>query len=345
MERSYRHITIWVALAAVLISSCTSKNEVTYSWDTETNVQYLWETIDTKYCFVEEKGIDWAKIGEEYKEKVQSKEGRRLNEEELFDLMSGMLDSLKDGHVNLYSWFDVSQNKAWYAGYPANFSSTILYSKYLTDYRIAGGMYWQILEVEGDSIGYIYYSSFSNSCGNIAALIASKMKNCKGIILDVRNNGGGSLENAYTLAAPFMKEDEVVGYWQHKTGKGHFDYSKLEEMSITAHKKVKFLRPTIVLTNRRCYSATNFFVNIMKGHEHIAIIGGKTGGGGGMPLSYELPCGWLIRFSSVRMFDRAKLSIEEGINPDKEVTLTSTDKDDIVEEAIKMIKKCYEKNK
>lgn len=335
---------VWIVL---LVAGCKSRNEVEYSMDAAVNLRYLWETIDTKYCFVEEKGIDWNKIGEEYFGKMENGTPNGLlkmeNEEELFDLMAGMLDSLRDGHVNLYSWFDVSRNKAWYEGYPTNFSSSLLMGKYLTDYRTAGGLYWQIIEADGDSIGYIYYSSFSNSCGNIAALVSMKMRDCKGIIIDVRNNGGGDLENAYTLAAPFMEQDEVVGYWQHKNGPGHFDYSRMEEMKVTAHEKVKWLKPTIVLTNRHCYSATNFFVNIMKGHKHIAIVGGKTGGGGGMPMSYELPCGWTVRFSSVKMYDREKVSIEEGIEPDKEVTLTSTDKDDIVEKAFEIIHKCYEK--
>lgn len=334
-------------LIAVCLCACSDRDFIDYSFDAKTNIEALWQTIDTKYCFVEEKGVDWDKIHDEYISKSLEFRGESLEgkyDEALFDLMAGMLDSLKDGHVNLYSWFDVSRNSAWYEGYPTNFSSTILFNRYLTNYRTAGGLYWQVLDIEGDSIGYIYYSSFSNSCGNISALISQKMRHCKGIILDVRNNGGGDLTNAYILAAPFLKEDEVVGYWQHKTGTGHFDYSNLEELKAKAHEKVKWLKPTIVLTNRHSYSATNFFVNIMKGHSHIAIVGGKTGGGGGMPMSYELPCGWTVRFSSVKMYDREKNSIEEGIEPDKEITLVSTDKDDIIEYAIAVIKKSYEKN-
>ena len=56
-----------------------------------------------------------------------------------------------------------------------------------------------------------------------------------------------------------------------------------------------------------------------------------------MPLSYEMPCGWMVRFSSVRMYDADKKDIEQGINPDVLVTQTSTDKDDIIEKAIDLI--------
>jgi len=56
-------------------------------------------------------------------------------------------------------------------------------------------------------------------------------------------------------------------------------------------------------------------------------------------MSYELPIGWMVRFSSVRMYDRDKKDIEPGIKPDITVTMTSTDKDDIIEKAIQVIKK------
>ncbi len=54
-------------------------------------------------------------------------------------------------------------------------------------------------------------------------------------------------------------------------------------------------------------------------------------------MSYELPCGWMVRFSSIRMYDLDKNDIEEGIEPDVLVTLQSEDKDDIIEKAIELI--------
>lgn len=57
-----------------------------------------------------------------------------------------------------------------------------------------------------------------------------------------------------------------------------------------------------------------------------------------MPMSYEIPCGWMVRFSSVRMYDRDKKDIEQGIEPDILITMKSTDQDDIIERAITWIK-------
>ena len=336
MKRSFIFYLILLLSCCV---SCTSKNEIESTWDAEANIDALWQTIDTKYCFVTEKGIDWDAIRDEYLVKARALDIHSKDyQEQLFDLCASMLDSLRDGHVNLYSWFDVSAYSGWYDTFPINFSSQLVFSKYVPTYRTASGLYYGFLssEVATDSIGYIYYSSFSNSCANIHGVLA-KMADCKAVIIDVRSNGGGDLSNTYVLASPFFDKETVVGYWQHKNGPGHDDFSEMEELKVTPNKYVHWLRPVYVLTNRRCFSATNSFVNCMQSAEHATIIGDVTGGGGGMPLSYELPCGWTVRFSSVKMYNAQKQSIEEGIEPHIKIDIVNpSEKDDMIEKVIEL---------
>ena len=315
------------------LTACQTSDEMTYSADPVDNIEALWQIIDTRYCYVEDRNVNWDTVHATYLEKAAALP--KNDAVAMFDLCAEMLNLLEDGHVNLYSPFDRSYSTAWYDSYPANFSS-YLQQKYLHDYRIAGGLYYCTI---GDSIGYVYYSSFSTaiSAGNISWVLRS-FKDCKGLIIDVRNNGGGSMEYAYLLSSPFFMDDRIIGYWQHKTGPGHQDFSEMEELRSNASLcGVKWQRPVVVLSNRRSYSATNMFINIMRYADHAVVIGGKSGGGGGMPLSYEIPCGWMVRFSSVRMFDAEKKDIEQGIEPDIPVNLTSSDKDDIIEKAIEVI--------
>ena len=334
--RTYTHI-FCIALM-LLLTACHSKDEMPFSMDPVTNVEALWQIIDTRYCYVEEKGVDWNAVHDTYVEKA-----RQLPQNDqvaMFDLCEEMLNLLQDGHVNLYAPFDRSYCTTWYDTYPANYNAQ-LQSLYLRDYRVAGSLYY--CTVDHDSIGYIYYSSFSNSfsVGNLA-WVFNAFKDCRGLIIDVRNNGGGDLSNAYKLAAPFFKESRAIGYWQHKTGPGHNDFSKMEELKVDASiSGIKWLRPTVVLSNRRSYSATNMFINMMRYADNAIIVGGISGGGGGMPMSYEMPCGWTVRFSSVRMYDASKKDIEQGIEPHVLVTMQSTDKDDIIEKAIELINKAY----
>ena len=335
--------TVWAVVA--FASGCTHKPGNAPQENTPVgNIEALWQIIDEKYCFVEEKGVNWDSIHTLYTDSARqidtNEDGWNIK---LFDLMASMLNQLHDGHVNLYSAFDVSVCEDWYAGYPENFDEELVENLYLQGARYAGGMYYN--KIAHDSIGYIRYSSFSNAIGqsNMYYVLKS-FSQCRGIIIDVRHNGGGDLTNAYTLASTFLKHDTLVGYWQHKNGTGHEDFSKMEPIYVRYDAMPnKWYRPVVVLQDRHVYSAANAFVNCMRYTDNTLLLGGVSGGGGGMPMSYELPMGWVVRFSSVKLYDAAQKSIEEGIAPHVTVTLESTDKDDLIEKAVELINRAYKR--
>lgn len=339
------HVNKYLILNLLLLLAvgCTHPFEAADDNTPLGNFEALWRIIDEKYCFLDEKGIDWDSVRDVYRPRFDTMRVENWDDNyRYFNQMAEVVNLLRDGHVNLYSFFDVSSCTDWYAGYPANFDADLLTRVYLTDYHRAGGISYQ--RIHGDTIGYIYYGSFSSgfSDANIIAVL-NHFRDCRGIIIDVRNNGGGDLNYAYKLAAPFFSHDTVVGYWQHKSGKAHDDFSEMQPMRLEDTKGY-WLRPVIVLCNRHTYSAANFFVSIMRYADNSLILGGLSGGGGGMPMSYELPNGWLLRFSSVRMYDRDNQSIEPGIQPDGNITLTSTDRDDIIEAAVRIINHAYDKH-
>lgn len=327
---------LYIALC-ICLTACMGRVEEPYRDTPEGNFEALWSIIDTKYCFLGEKQVDWNAVYSEYHAKVLQLSP--TDEYGLFDLLASMLDSLHDGHVNLYSPFDVSHSTAWREGYPTNFDRSRLYSdRYLSsDYRTAGGLIYN--RIADGRVGLVRYESFSDGFSELnMAYVLRYFKDCEGIILDVRSNGGGSIEYARMLAATFFSETRTVGYQQHKTGSGPDDYSGLLAMTIdTADMDVRWLRPAAVLSNRSAYSATNFFISTMRYADNARTFGGRSGGGGGMPMSYELPNGWIVRFSSVRMYDAERQSIEDGIMPDVEAALGEEDKDEIIEAAINWI--------
>ena len=335
-----RHIAIGL-LMLIGCGGCTHPFDNHKNTPSE-NFEALWQIIDEKYCLFDDKKVDWDSVYEVYKPQFDSMQLVAFEDNyRMFDLMEEMLNTLEDGHVNLYSSFDVSVCRKWYEGYPENFDSEILTKYYLKDYRRAGGLNYN--RIDGDSIGYVYYGSFSDGFSYLNWLmVMNYFADCKGIVLDVRNNGGGSMENAYRLAAPFFSKDMVVGYWQHKSGRGHEDFSEEEEMKME-ESKGNWMRPVVVLCNRHSYSAANFFVSIMRYADNCLVLGGKSGGGGGMPMSYELPNGWMVRFSSVKMYDRNMESIEGGIRPHLLVNQHSENKDDLIEEAVNWIYSAYKK--
>ena len=91
-----------------------------------------------------------------------------------------------------------------------------------------------------------------------------------------------------------------------------------------------------------CYSAVNDFANAMRSLDNVTIIGDKTGGGGGMPISSELYNGWQLGYSINPMFDKEKNHTESGIEPDIYLDMDKDDEynniDNIIEYSIDYLK-------
>lgn len=314
-----------------------------YDDDPIENLHSLWKILDERYCYFSAKEIDWNGVYDVYYNKLISY--KTITVYENFDLLANMLDTLQDGHVNLYSPFDISVCSGWYDSYPTDYYPSIVNSdRYVPTLRRAGGFSYEY--INGSNIAYIRYGSFSNgfSVANLL-YIDNYFKNARGIIIDVRNNGGGNVDYSEKLAACFFKEKTVTGYIQHKTGPGHNDFSALEKVfTDPSSAPIDWSnRHVVILTNRQCYSATNDFIVRVKQAPNVTVVGGITGGGGGMPLSQELPNGWMIRFSAIPMFDAEKQHTEFGVEPDNEIHITDTDlengNDAILDKAIDIINK------
>jgi C-terminal processing protease CtpA/Prc len=162
------------------------------------------------------------------------------------------------------------------------------------------------------------------------------------LIIDIRNNGGGQLTNAEQLAARFTNQERLVGYMQHKTGKGHNDFSSMEEQRLKPSKGIRWQKKVVVLTNRSVFSAANEFVKYMKCCPNVTTVGDQTGGGAGMPFFSDLPSGWSVRFSACPMYDKNKQCTEFGIAPDHWVQMTDEDlsrgRDTIIEYARELMR-------
>ena len=333
-------------LLCLVLVGCVDVEE--YDNTAQGNFQALWTIMDEHYCFFPEKeageGVNWNSIRTEYASQVSA----NMSRSQLFEFLASMIGRLKDGHVNLSAAFDYSRSWSWKEDYPANYSDT-LQRRYLgksDEYKIAGGIRYKILD---DNVGYAYLGSFEEEIGsgNIDEVLGHFMS-CNGMILDIRNNGGGELTEAKKLAARFVDSQVLVGYMRHKTGTGHEDFGDWQEVTLSPCAGMRWHKPVCVLTNRSVYSAANEFVKYMKaiGSEPsrqglVTIVGDATGGGSGLPYTNELPNGWSVRMSACPMYDTQKQCTENGISPDVSVSLTddspSLGKDDIIETARRIL--------
>ena len=329
-------LSSWLFLSGVFMS-CVDNDE--YDNTPSGNFEALWQIMDEHYCFFDYKqheyGLDWQEVYNKYKVRVSN----NMNTQQLFEVLCDMLAELRDGHVNLTTAMDFGRYWTWHEAYPQNFSDTLERRYMGTDYKIAAGLYYRVLD---DNIGYIRYKSFSTGVGegNLNDCL-SWMALCRGLIIDIRNNTGGDLVYAERLAGRFVHEKTLVGYMQHKTGPGHQDFSDLEPRYLEPSSNLRWYKPVCVLTNRSVYSAANDFAVIMHALPNVKLVGDHTGGGSGLPMSSSLPNGWTVRYSACPMYDAQRQQTEFGIDPDVAVSLTdaSVDQgvDDIIEAARKLL--------
>ena len=335
-----RLLALW-ALCALLACSCNALFMDEQKPSTaKNNFDLLWKIMDERYCFFEEKKVDWNQMRARYWNEL-SRDGRmpEADSPHLFHVMANMLEELRDGHVSLSDGFTTRSFTGWYSAYPDNFNPSRIHAYRNSDRNtryLANGASISVLP---ESIGYVRSPSFSDKFNRYELDDAmARLEGLKGVIIDVRSNGGGLVSEAYLLASRFARERTHVGYVRYKTGKGHNDFSSLFARYAEPDGASPFHGNVVVLTNRKVYSAANLFVSIMSNLPQVRIMGDDTGGGGGVPISAELYNGWTLKLSTNPVFDVNEKSIESGIEPHIRVALNRDGQaDNIIEAAKKWI--------
>lgn len=326
------------AILASVLSSCHEVKD----WDNNArgNFEALWSIMDEHYCFFDDKCVNWDSIHTAYSRRI----GPEMTSQELFFVCAQMLDEVRDGHVNLSAAFNTSYYRKWWSDYPEDYDQRLIQQHYFNfHYLQAAGLTYGFFT---DNIGYIRYPSFSDPLGegNIDAAL-SFLSTATGLIIDVRNNGGGDMDNVQKIVSRFITQPTLVGYISHKTGPGHKDFStpRAYTYNPAGLGRVRWGKPVVVLANRGTFSAANNFVGVMKLIPGVKIAGTVTGGGCGMPFNSELPNGWGVRFSACPVYDANKQLTEFGVAPSPggechlDVQLALQGRDTMIEHAAKML--------
>lgn len=170
---------------------------------------------------------------------------------------------------------------------------------------------------EGDDIGYIRLTSFSEQTSSIMREkileLEKKMgKNLKGYVLDLRNNPGGLLDQAIEVADTFLEQGEIVS----TKGRQIEDSKRYNATAgdLTDGKMV------VVLINGGSASASEIVAGAMQDHNRAVVMGTKSFGKGSVQTVIPLIGHGAMRLTTSRYYTPSGRSIQaEGIEPDIEV--------------------------
>ena len=164
--------------------------------------------------------------------------------------------------------------------------------------------------LSNELVGIINLPSFYLDTTNDVAklLIQLKQKNIKGLIIDLRNNGGGSLEQVKLLAGLFINEGPVVLI---RNSEGQIDNS----LRATGH--LLYDGPLIVLTNHQSASASEIFAGVIQDYQRGLIIGEQTFGKGTVQtVDGDVGLGQL-KYTTAKFYRVTGESTQhKGVNPD-----------------------------
>lgn len=178
-------------------------------------------------------------------------------------------------------------------------------------------------EVLENNIGYIKFSSFDeNTAEEFKAKFEElQSKGIKSLIVDLRNNGGGIVDEALEIADYFVDKDTVLLYEVDKEN---------NETVKKAKDKAIINMPVIILTNENTASSSEILAGALKDLGKAKIVGTKTYGKGVIQQILTLPDGSGLKITTEKYLTPNRTEINKiGIEPDEKVELPEELKDEL----------------
>lgn len=195
----------------------------------------------------------------------------------------------------------------------------------------------ELYPIEGkvleENIGYIELATFDEDCAKRfkSAYEDLKSKNVKSLIIDLRNNGGGIVDEALQIADYILDKDSTILIT--------VDKNKTEELETSKNDPIIDI-PVILLVNNETASASEILAGALQDHKKAQIVGEKTYGKGVIQELYTLNDGSGLKITIKEYFTPNKNKInKEGIKPNHDILDNAeTEMDEQLQKAIELLK-------
>lgn len=279
----------------------------------------VWSDFDRNYAMFGVKRVDWDAVRATYQ--PQAAAARTVAD--VAPIIGAMFRELHDLHVNLFlpsgKIYSSVESVA-----PTYFNPPAILSNYVPSSTMTPSRSIRYGKLAPD-IGWIWVASFAGKdlASEVDAAIDA-LGGVAGIVIDVRNNGGGSTNNSAPIAGRFIDERRIFSYVRYRNGPAHDDLAEMRALETEPSRR--FAGRVVVLINRRCASATESFALSMKSQPGVILVGDTTAGAMGNPMMRELANGWTYRLPQWVQYDADKTLMEDlGVIPHVVVKMTSAD--------------------
>jgi hypothetical protein len=333
-------IHILTSLAILTLSSCEKMFfEPEPENHPEALFEDLWNTFNTDYASFGVRGVNWQEVYDNYRPLVTSES----SDEELAEIFRQVLRILDDGHVSLIvpNQEIFRSNKIYDEQIGLElFDLELIKTDYMNNEYKGGGENWNTYGWIGD-IGYLHISGFRDNVLEFNEII-DYFEAAKGLVFDLRANGGGDFTYAMTEFGRLTDEERFIFRSRTKTGTGESEYTEWYDWSLSPSGSY-FEKPIVLLTDRLTISAGERAVMVLKSLPNVTHLGDTTNGAFATKLGKELANGWDYSLVSQQLEYRDGVDYEgTGMPPDIYMKNTLDEinqgQDKTLEEALKLIK-------
>lgn len=145
--------------------------------------------------------------------------------------------------------------------------------------------------------GYINFNSFTDNCAKDVrrAFIYLKKQGAKGLVFDLRNNGGGSVSEAVSIINMFLPKGKTVLKMQGKLQRSNKEYK-------TSVEPVDSVMPMVVLVNGNSASASEIMSGSLQDYDRAIILGTRTYGKGLVQTTMDLPYNGQMKLTTAKYY-------------------------------------------
>jgi carboxyl-terminal processing protease len=193
------------------------------------------------------------------------------------------------------------------------------------------------LDFKDNNIAHLKITKFGENTDKEFSDAANQLisRGTKGIILDLRNDPGGLLDRAVSIASKFIPKGQTVVSEEDSQG-------NKENLKTLGGDKLNGI-PVVVLINEGSASASEILAGALRDDQNITLIGKKSFGKGSVQELISLPGNSSVKITVAKwLTPKGDYIMEKGISPDIEIDLTSDDyannRDPQLDKAVEVIK-------